>query len=307
MDEPLVSVVITTYYRNERLREAIRSVDDQTYDPVELIVVDGSGEGHAEPVVRGRDDITYIPQERDRGAHAARKLGFEQSSGEFIQFLDDDDRLRAEKIERQVAVLVAQPDTGVVYCGRELESGGRDLPNPDIQGEVLDYALQFAMNPCLTSMMLIRREHLEAIPMHCDFGGANELAMKIDLARRTRFEYIDDLLVVAGEPDQTLGTSWAAIDGRKAILQQYSDLYAQFDPAIRQTALAETYSKEGRRYLNEHLWSWRAILLFAKAVYHDPDHQFLYWAEFVSAFLGRPGRQLARTMKQTISVNSDHT
>jgi glycosyltransferase involved in cell wall biosynthesis len=274
-------------------------VNDQTYEPIELIVVDDSGEKHAAPVFESREDLTYIPLEENRGAHAARNVGFEHSDGEYIQFLDDDDRLRPEKIERQVNVLRNDSETGVVYCGREWETGEIDRPNPDVRGDVLEYALQFGMNPCLTSMMLIRRDHLEEIPMYDDLGGADDVAMKIELATRTQFEFIDEPLVVAGEPDRTLGTSWSAIEGRKKILRRYEDLYRRVDPDIRRTALAETYSKQGRRYLDDSLWSWRAITSFARAVYHDPDRRLLYWAEFVSSLLGQPGRKLARLTRRT--------
>lgn len=50
-----ISVIVPTHYRNELLPEAIESVARQAYDPVELVVVDDSGEGHAEPTIDERE------------------------------------------------------------------------------------------------------------------------------------------------------------------------------------------------------------------------------------------------------------
>lgn len=55
---PLVSIVVTTHYRNRMLREAIESALGQTYEPIELIVVDDSGERHAEAAIEAYDGLT---------------------------------------------------------------------------------------------------------------------------------------------------------------------------------------------------------------------------------------------------------
>jgi glycosyltransferase involved in cell wall biosynthesis len=109
----LVSVVIPTYYRNDGLRRAIESALSQTYDPVEVIVVDDSGERYAEPVAR-EYDVTYIAHEENLGGNPARNTGIKAASGEYIQLLDDDDRLLPEKLERQIPALEADPSVGVV-------------------------------------------------------------------------------------------------------------------------------------------------------------------------------------------------
>jgi len=59
MPDDLVSVIVPTYYRNDRLRDTIGSVEAQTYDPIETIVVDDSGEAHARPVA-DEFDVRYL-------------------------------------------------------------------------------------------------------------------------------------------------------------------------------------------------------------------------------------------------------
>ena len=112
-EEGLVSVIIPTYNRAHFITDAIESVWDQTYRPIELIVVDDGSTDNTSEVAKewakktGGDDqfqFRYLRQE-NKGAPAARNLGCIASRGEFIQFLDSDDWLYPEKLTLQVSVL----------------------------------------------------------------------------------------------------------------------------------------------------------------------------------------------------------
>lgn len=81
MAAPSVSVVVTTYYRNEWLARAVESALDQRHEPAEVVVVDGSGDEHARPVVEGYD-VTYLPQPENRGVVADRNRGIARASGD---------------------------------------------------------------------------------------------------------------------------------------------------------------------------------------------------------------------------------
>ncbi len=109
----LASVIIPTYNRARLLTEAMDSVLAQTYRPIELIVVDDGSTDHTRKAIeqwssKCADDhlfrLSHFHQ-GNKGAPAARNLGLVQSHGEYIQFLDSDDILHPEKIERQAAEL----------------------------------------------------------------------------------------------------------------------------------------------------------------------------------------------------------
>ena len=287
--------MIPTYYRNGRLREAVRSVLEQTYDPVELVVVDDSGERHAEPVVEEYDgELSYVAHTRNRGAHAARDTGLERTSGRYVQFLDDDDRLYPRKLASQVDLLAGRPGVGVAYCGMEMEDGTVYRPDPSVRGDVLRDALGFYDHPLTTSTMLIEREALDEVaPLDHDSPGADDINMCIRLAQVTEFDFVDDVLVFGGLPRGSRGRSWGGIRGRREILRRYRDLYDEFDPSVRRRALAETYRYEGRRRLEDRVWSARAILAFARSVYYEPDRSPIHVGEVLASVLGRPGRSLA--------------
>lgn len=294
VSRPLVSVVITTYFRNQSLRRAIESVLEQTYDPIELIVVDGSGEANARAVVSEYEGIEYLPQAEDEGAQAARSVGAERASGVYLNFLDDDDTLLPEKISKQVDVLESDPDTGVVYCGKVAEDGREMLPDPRVRGDVLEYALKFQMTPSHPSTMLIRMAVLrELLPLR-NRHGADDMGTKIELAKRTEFDFVNEALVRLGASDGSLGGSFENIEGRKRILEQYDNLYDQHPRGVRRTALAYTYLLEAELLLNQKRWSLDAVTKAFLANYYKPGFSVSFLGFLCSALFGRPGRDLGR-------------
>ncbi|MBC7246761.1 MAG: glycosyltransferase [Actinobacteria bacterium] len=90
--EPLVSVIIPTKDRPHMLGEAVRSVLDQTYENLEVIVVNDAGEDVARVLEGFRDSrITHHRNEENRGLAGARNVGLSLAHGDYICYLDDDD------------------------------------------------------------------------------------------------------------------------------------------------------------------------------------------------------------------------
>lgn len=292
MEGGTVSVVVPTYYRNDRLQATLESVSTQSYRPVEIVVVDGSGVAHARPVVE-EFDCTYIAQESDEGPQAARSVGAEWATGEYVQFLDDDDQLLETKLEVQVSVLEDAEGIGVVYCGLIDEEWGEVRPDDPVRGDALKRTLQLDTFPAIPSTMLIDADVLaEMLPLG-NRHGADDSGMKIELARRTQFAYIDEPLVKRGKPDDSLSSSWAHIEGRKRLVEKYEDLYDQFPPEVRRTAMCQTYYRQGRKQLEESYWSVATIVSFAYAAYYTPEDQVDYLGDAIASLFGRPGLRLA--------------
>jgi len=111
----LVSVVIPTYNRGYILGPTIESVLAQTYQPIEVIVIDdGSTDNTAELVAQFGSRVRYHRQE-NAGVSAARNLGMQMARGEFIALLDSDDRILPWKLAAQVAFLQHFPEAGMVW------------------------------------------------------------------------------------------------------------------------------------------------------------------------------------------------
>jgi glycosyltransferase involved in cell wall biosynthesis len=106
--QPLASVVIPCYNQGRFLPDAIESARHQTHGAVEIIVVDDGSEDDTRAVAR-RYGVQYIRQRR-AGAPAARNTGLRESRGEFLIFLDADDRLLPQAVA-----------TGIEWLGRRTD------------------------------------------------------------------------------------------------------------------------------------------------------------------------------------------
>jgi glycosyltransferase involved in cell wall biosynthesis len=302
---PKISTIIPTHYRNELLPEAIESVLDQEYDPVEIIVVDDSGEGHAEPVLREYDEVTSVIREENGGWAAAYTSGIEASSGEYIQFLDDDDYLLEGKLSKTAAVLQENSDVGVSYCGAIKGGEGPVHPKPEVSGDILEHALAFQTFPLWTGSMLMERDILtDCMPL----AGMNkndnldielgDTDLKIELARRTEFGYVDECLVFYRREGNKLWTGPRRFRKVKQNIQHQRELYDQY-PSVRRKLLASWHQKQGLYWLEEETWSPKAIYHFLKATsYADGNADRLKCGiGTISSLFGLPGWNAAQRVR----------
>jgi glycosyltransferase involved in cell wall biosynthesis len=140
----LVSTIIPVHNRPDLLRQAVESLLAQTYRPIEIIIVDDGSTDDTPAAIRalvaGEPDLIQAVRIANAGPGPAREAGRLRARGEFIQYLDSDDRLLPEKFELQTATLRAHPDCGIAYGHTRLidtqgqvlctpfKWSGRDLP-----------------------------------------------------------------------------------------------------------------------------------------------------------------------------------
>jgi glycosyltransferase involved in cell wall biosynthesis len=116
MCNPLVSVIIPAYKCENFISSAIESVLSQTYENIELIVVDdGSPDNTASVTKQYLNRIHYIHQENG-GVSKARNTGIRISKGEYVAFLDADDKWENNKLELQMKLFMDHPDVKFVFC-----------------------------------------------------------------------------------------------------------------------------------------------------------------------------------------------
>ncbi|EMA53520.1 MULTISPECIES: glycosyltransferase family 2 protein [Halococcus] len=301
MNDEIISIIIPTYFRNEQLAETIRSVHEQRYDPVEIIVVDDSGEGHAADDVDEFEDVVYIQLAENRGAQAARNVGLDVATGEYVQFLDDDDRIDPEKLPKQVAALRERPNASVAFCGIQYDSGEVHLPPPEVSGTVLEQALGFWNDIWRYSTLLVERSALDVVgPLQDTFEGSGDIWLRVELARITEFVAIREPLVFVGEGGEHLGLSWTALESRWKLLDRYEPLYDEADRDVRRHALAEANRLKALLYLRERRWSPRAILAFARVAYYAPTDRAQHIAELAASLFGRSGHELGRRFQHAV-------
>src|SRR6266581_8021645 len=126
----LVSVIIPCYNHAQFLAHAIESVLAQSYSNFELIVVDDGSTDDTAEVVRRYSPVHYVYQD-NAGLSAARNTGLRQSRGEFVAFLDADDRLLPHALETGLNSIAEHPECAFVsgHC-RVIDTTGSVLAAP---------------------------------------------------------------------------------------------------------------------------------------------------------------------------------
>ncbi len=192
--EPLVSCIIPTYNRSELVCRAIKSVLNQTYKNIEVIVVDDGSEDNTKKVVLSIKDsrIKYIRLHRNFGPAFARNIGIVNAEGEFIAFLDSDDYFLPEKIQKQVELMMSDSSIGVCYTEvyYEFENGNLIFKeSPRLKGRVYEKFLSFPPYVHLPTL-LVRRDLLSNLRFDEVKKIGEDTKFILELSRNAIFDFI---------------------------------------------------------------------------------------------------------------------
>jgi glycosyltransferase involved in cell wall biosynthesis len=115
--KPLVSIIIPVYNAQETIAETLDSIIAQSYENIEIIVVDdGSTDQTAQVVSSYGSRVLYYYQNNSGGCAVPRNIGIMHSSGEFICFMDADDIMVSDRIALQVDFMERNYHVGLVFC-----------------------------------------------------------------------------------------------------------------------------------------------------------------------------------------------
>ena len=127
---PLVSVIVAYYKQEQFIAETVSSVQHQTYPHVEIIVVDDGSPVPASSVLPESRDVRILRTE-NHGCPAARNFGFQQSSGDFLIFLDSDDRLTPGALEAHLKAFAQCPEAALSFgAQRSIDEYGQEIRAP---------------------------------------------------------------------------------------------------------------------------------------------------------------------------------
>ncbi|MCR5794277.1 MAG: glycosyltransferase family 2 protein [Solobacterium sp.] len=200
MSDRLISVVMPVYNCERTIEEAVDSVLSQTYENLELIIVDDCSTDRTVQIVSAIKDprIRLICSRVNRGASYARTCGIEKASSEWIAFLDGDDKWDREKLEKQTALLAKYPDAVLIFTGSAFMSDdGRMLEYTLHVPEKITYEELLKQNRISCSSVLVRKDMMLKYPfpdinmIHEDF------AVWLRILREVRYAYgIDEPLLI---------------------------------------------------------------------------------------------------------------
>lgn len=113
----MITVVIPTFNRENTIKRCIKSVLNQTYNDIEVIVVDDNSTDNTFKIISQMADnrIRYHRNKKNVGACASRNLGISMAKGDYIAFQDSDDEWLPEKLKKQISYLLNQ-NCDLVFC-----------------------------------------------------------------------------------------------------------------------------------------------------------------------------------------------
>ncbi len=153
LHRPKVSIITPSYNQGAFLEAALRSMLEQTYTPVEVIVMDGgSNDASVDILRRYAARLAYWESTPDHGqAHAINK-GLQRATGDILGWLNSDDVLLPDTVERAVQIFQARPDVDVVYGGLErIDAAGAPLPTPRLPKDDQTFGPETVIGECIVN------------------------------------------------------------------------------------------------------------------------------------------------------------
>jgi len=203
---PRVSVIVPTYNRGWILKDAIESVLAQTFQGIELIVVDDGSTDNTPEILRGYENLISLPQ-ANRGVSAARNRGIAHAKGSLIAFLDSDDLWQPDKLavqieffEKNPAVAICQTQEIWIRNGHRINPKNRHLK---ASGDFFERSLAL----CLVSpsAVMMRRQLFDEVGFFDEnLPACEDYDLWLRIGARMPISLIDAPLVVkrGGHADQ---------------------------------------------------------------------------------------------------------
>ena len=234
--QELVSVIIPTHNRSSCIEDSVRSVLNQTYQNIEVIVVDDGSTDQTTDIVGGINDsrLRYIKLEENKGANHARNVGIRNAVGNYIAFNDSDDLWLPEKLEKQMKLMLLEDSEqlGCVYCVVTKYQNGESVAiSPDMEniGENAIGSLRYYMLGHLfisTQSLLIKKSVLEEV------GGFQEELKRLQdwelllrISGKYKFTLVQEKLVDAYVREDCISNNDTNIKGYDDTMRYVMDLY----------------------------------------------------------------------------------
>lgn len=226
---PTVSVIIPTCNRADFLRVALESVQRQTFQNFETLVIDDASQDRTPEVVRSFPSmpVRYFRHESRKGGAAARNTGIVHARGDYLAFLDDDDEWLPDKLRQQVDLLDRSPaEVGVVYTGYVIvdRRSGREIARKTAtrRGNIARFLFE-ENSVGGTSSVMVRKECFARVGLFDEqLPSFQDYDLWIRLAQEFQFDYLPGPLLKYYVHGKKIWTDLAALDtGMEILLKKY--------------------------------------------------------------------------------------
>jgi glycosyltransferase involved in cell wall biosynthesis len=253
---PLVTIIIPSFNSSKTIEDTIASVLEQTYRPIEIVVVVDSGEDNTIDLIESvrsqrSEEIFVIVNESRRGVAESRNIGLNRARGEYVLFLDSDDQLRIDALEEMVRA-ITESDYDFCFSGYSEHHNNGNIKTVtkddyDQESVLIDYLRGTVSIPNL-GCVLISRPFLNKFDIRffegCSNAEDSELKIKVFSVGRGRYLNKDLLRFYVSDASLSHKFNFMAIhDGNDAYLR-------------------------GLNFINEHVADVRVVEESNRLVFH---------------------------------------
>lgn len=203
-----VSVIVTAYNRAETIKDCLGSIFSQSLSPIEVIIVDdGSTDGTdflIRKIIQSHENVTYIQNSKNRGAGAAKNIGLNKAVGEYISFVDSDDRI-SENFLLELYKTAKKYNSDFVVSNLVLDSGSSVIFDNFFNEDVLKFPTGYLTRELINDSSLtinkfqlmlhwakasacnklIKRAHFEGLRF-LEKGVADDLSVVIPIIEKSK-------------------------------------------------------------------------------------------------------------------------
>lgn len=301
----LVSVIVPVYNRAHLVTETIQSILSQTYEFVEIILInDGSTDGSL-PLLRDYEarfpDKILIIDQPNQGQIVARNNGIKMAKGRYIAFLDSDDVWVKNKLERQLPLF--ESGVGLVFSGTEVidEAGNTirvEYADNDLSGNIFPQLL--VQNRMTGGTVVVTAEALTNVGVFCtDFKAAENWDLWLRICKIYSSRVVPDPLIKYRIHSSNMsGDGQLMLSAKLQIIEKHCDLQSKNTVVARYSRLA---------YADYHYR--KGLIFFADNQYQLARKEFLSvvrfstfykdtWIRVIRSILGRRGNTFLRSSKK---------
>ena len=214
---PLISVVMPAYNCEGTLGASVESVLGQWAENWELLILDDGSKDGTWPLMQRQAErdgrIRVFQNQRNMGVGRTRNRGVGLAKGDWIAFLDSDDLWTPDKLEKQLVLLTAHPETGLFYTGSGfIRADGTPMDFVLHVPETITRAQLLKQNLISCSSVLARKTLLEKYPMPAGAALHEDFAVWLRiLAEETVARGVDEpLLIYRRSAQSKSGNKWKA-------------------------------------------------------------------------------------------------
>ena len=222
----MISVIIPTYNRENKIIPCVESVLNQTYKDFEIIIVDDCSTDRTGEILKPylNDRFSYYRLDRNRRACYARNFGMRLAKGDLVAFQDSDDTWYPEKLEKQLKKL-QEEDADFVFCvmNRVTPERTKHFPRRSLDVYHDFYRQELMLNAVSTQTILMKKDAALDISFDESLKRYQDWDFAIRAAKKYKAAYVPEILVdsVVGEDSITAVNS--AYDALFTLYQKYQD------------------------------------------------------------------------------------